>query len=193
MASIKNAVEYLSTHFREPLEAAGVSLASIQDEIEDAVDYARNYLRIGSESYQKIWYKLHISPDVEKWRNILALSQLAFSLPFSNGQVERIFSMMKVIKTDRRTSLHTSTLSDLLEIQVEGPPLATFSPDRAVKLWWDDCKTTRRVNQAPRKEYKSRATSSESSSCGSSSSEASSDSTADTLSLDDWDDLFDSD
>jgi hypothetical protein len=194
MASIKSAVEYLSTHFREPLEAAGVSLASIQDEIEEAVDYARNYLRIESESYQKIWYKLHIAPDVEKWRNILALNELIFSLPFSNGQVERIFSMMKIIKTDRRTSLHTGTLSDLLEIQVEGPPLTTFSPDRAVKLWWDDCKTTRRVNQAPRKEYKSRATSSESS-CGPSSSETSSDSTVtvDTLSLDDWDDFFDSD
>ena len=74
MASIKSAVEYLLTHFREPLEAAGVSLASIQDEIEEAVDYARNYLRIGSESYQKIRYKLHIAPDVEKWRNTLAQS-----------------------------------------------------------------------------------------------------------------------
>ena len=29
---------------------------------------------------------------------------------------------------------------------MEGPPLATFSPDTAVKHWWDDCKTTRRIN-----------------------------------------------
>ena len=28
--------------------------------------------------------------------------------------------MMKTIQTDRRTSLHTNTLSDLLEIEVEG-------------------------------------------------------------------------
>ena len=56
------------------------------------------------------------------------------SLPFSNAQVERMFSMMKIIKTDRRSSLHTGTLSDLLEIQVEGPPLAAFLPERAVKL-----------------------------------------------------------
>ena len=117
------------------MEAAGVSLASIQDEMDDVVDYARTYLRIGTESYQKIWYRLHTAADVEKWRNVLALSELVFSLPFSNGQVERMFSMMKIIKTDRKTSIHTSTLSDLLEIQVEGPPLATFSPDRAVKLW----------------------------------------------------------
>jgi len=45
MASIKSAVESLSSHSREPLEAIGVSLASIQDEIEEAVDYARNYFR----------------------------------------------------------------------------------------------------------------------------------------------------
>lgn len=50
MAEIKSAVEHLSSHFREPLEAE-VNLACIQNEIED---YARSYLRIGSESYQKI-------------------------------------------------------------------------------------------------------------------------------------------
>lgn len=66
--------------------------------------------------------------------------------------------MMKIIKTDRRMSLHTSTLSDLLEVQVEGPPIAPFSPDRAVTLWWND--STRRVNQVPRKEHKPRTSSS---------------------------------
>ena len=70
----------------EPLEVAGVSLASIQDEIEDAVDYARTYLRIGSESYRKIVAQ---ASNVEKCRNVLALSELDFSLPFSNGQLER--------------------------------------------------------------------------------------------------------
>ena len=34
--------------------------------------------------------------------------------------------MMKILKTDRRTSMLTSTFSDLLKIQVEGPPLASF-------------------------------------------------------------------
>ena len=158
MKSVKEAVEHLSTQFREPLETAGVGLASLLDEIEDAVEYARKYLRIELDGCQRIWYKLHIAPDAVRWQNILALSDLCFSLPFTTAQVERIFSMMKIIKTDRRTTLQTSTLSDLLEIQVEGPPIATFSPDRAVTLWWND--STRRVNQVPRKEYKPRASSS---------------------------------
>ena len=65
--------------------------------------------------------------------------------------------MLKIIKTKRRTSLHTSTLSNLLEINVEGPPLSSFNSDLAVDLWWKECRTIRRVNQNPRKEYRARA------------------------------------
>ena len=39
------------------------------------------------------------------------------------------FFHLKVLKPDRRTWLHTGTLSDLLDIRVEGPPLASFSAD----------------------------------------------------------------
>ena len=56
MKSIKEAVEHLSTHFREPLEAAGVGLSSLHDEIEDAVEYASKYLTIELDGCQKIWY-----------------------------------------------------------------------------------------------------------------------------------------
>ncbi len=158
-AEVKEALEYITTHFREPLEAAGVTLATIHDEVEEVVHFARKYLSIGTEDYQKIWYKLYSAPDVEKWPNMLRLCELLFSLPFSNGQIERMFSTLKVIKTDWRTNLQTETLSDLLEINMEGPGLSSFSADPAVALWWEDCKTTRRVNQAPRKEYQPRKSS----------------------------------
>ena len=48
---------------------------------------------------------------------------------------------MKVIKTDRRTSLK----ADLMEINVEGPSVENFTADHAIKLWWGD--KTRRPNQ----------------------------------------------
>ena len=48
---IKAAVEFIISHFREPLEAAHIKLASIQDELEEIVDYARYYLGIVEESY----------------------------------------------------------------------------------------------------------------------------------------------
>ena len=60
---------------------------------------------------------------------------LVFSLPFSNGRVEQIFSSLKVVKTSRRTNLENDTLNDLLEIYIEGPPLGCFCPDVAIELW----------------------------------------------------------
>lgn len=91
-----------------------------------------------------------------KWPSVLLLCELVFSLPFSNGRVEQIFSSLKVIKTTNRASLHTTTLDDLLEICIEGPPLARFSADSAIDLWWSDCHTTRRTNQTKRKPYRPR-------------------------------------
>ncbi len=187
MDEIREAIEYITSHFREPFEAKGVDLPNIQDEIEEIVLYARKYLSLGSEGYQRVWYKLHTSPDASKWCNVLKVCELVFSLPFSNAHVEKLFSTLKIIKTDRRTTLYSTTLSDLLEIQVEGP-LASFCADQAVSLWWKDCKTTRRVNQQPRKMYSNmqRETGQSSSSLDTDTSEG-----HNSITLDDWDQWFD--
>ena len=99
---------------------------------------------------------MHVVPDASKWPNVLLLCSLLFSLPISNGRVESIFSSMNVIKTERRASMHTDTLSDLLEIHTEGTSLAEFLSDNAIQIWWTNCSTSRRVNQAPRKAYRAR-------------------------------------
>ena len=65
----------------------------------------------------------------------MLLCNLLFSLPVSNGHVESIFSSMNVIKTERRVTMHTNTLSDLIEIHTEGASMADFLPDDAVQLW----------------------------------------------------------
>ena len=189
LTEIREAVEYITLHFRVPLEAKSVDLANIQDELEEIILYTRKYLSIGQEGYQKVWYKLHTAPDASKWPNILHLCELLFSLPFSSGYVERMFSMMKIIKTNKRTNLKSSTLSDLLDIKAEGPPLADFSADKSVALWWNACKTTRRVSQAPRKENKSREQG-ESSRTSAKIVEAPESDSSDTVTLEDCDDWF---
>ncbi len=106
LVEIREAVEYITSHFREPLEAKGVDLANIPDEAEELVPYTRKYLSIGREGFQKVWYKLQTSPDSNKWPNVLRLCELVFSLPFSNAHVEKLFSkILKIIKTDRRSNL----------------------------------------------------------------------------------------
>ena len=98
------------------------------------------HLSIESAKYRKVWYLLHTCPNVEKWPSVLLLCELVFSLPFSNGRVEQIFSSLKVSKTSNRTSLQTSTLDDLLEISIEEPPLSSLSADCAIDLWRSDCR-----------------------------------------------------
>lgn len=53
IAEIKSAMEHIISHFREPLEAASINLAGIQDELE-VVEYARKYVSIYGEPYQKL-------------------------------------------------------------------------------------------------------------------------------------------
>ena len=108
--------------------------------------------------------------------------------PFLMNKSKEMFSMMKVIKTERRNCLQTGTLCGLLEIQLEVPSLTNFSPEKAVKIWWDDCKTTGRVNQRPRKDYQCRRSSS-SEPNSTDDQETSTDDTQ-SLSLDDWDSCF---
>ncbi len=48
------------------------------------------------------------------------------SLPFTTTHVERMFSSLKLIKTDRRTNMSNTTLSDLMEVYHEGPTLEDF-------------------------------------------------------------------
>ena len=102
--SIYSAVNYITTSFKEPLEKQGVGLLTLRDEIEEVVCYSRKYLPC-RRKLPKIWYKLHTTPDAKKWPNVLLLCELIFSQPFSNGIVERIFSILKVIKTEKRTNL----------------------------------------------------------------------------------------
>ena len=128
------------------MEAKGVTLAIIQDQIKEAV---LNATKLTIEGYQKVWCKLHVAPDAGKCPHVLRLCELLFSLPFTNGHVEIMFSAVKTIKTDRQTNLKSSTL---LDIQVEDPPLAHFSADQAVTLRWEECKAIRRVSQEPGKE-----------------------------------------
>ena len=190
MTEIRAALDLIVSTFRAPLESKGVSPETIQGKLEEVVDYARTYLPIGTESYRRIWYKLLTCPDSSKWPNLLFVCELTFSLPFSTSRVEQTFSMLKIVKTKHRTSLHTTTLSDRLEINVEGPPLSSFNPDAAVDLWWRECSTTRRVNQNPRKAYQPRASSSTN---NQSEMEEESDIEESTLVLDDWDDWVCSD
>ena len=58
LEQVNGAIELLSSHFRNPLEATGVDIPSLRDEMEDVVIYARAYLSIETTDYRKVWYNL---------------------------------------------------------------------------------------------------------------------------------------
>ena len=55
----------------------------------------------------------------------------------SNGHVERVFSQLKVIKTNRCACLGENQLDSLLRIAT-APPLSQWDATRAVELWWSN-------------------------------------------------------
>jgi len=131
-------IDELVQQFLVPLQEAGVNTAQIIEEWEDMLDYARRYLNITEEENQIIWFKLFNCPDSKKWTNILALVELLFCLPMANGRVERAFSAMNVVKTDRRNCLGEDHLDDLMRITFDGPQLAQWDASGAIDLWWKD-------------------------------------------------------
>ena len=65
--------------------------------------------------------------------NILVLVELLFCIPVANGRVETL-PHLKVIKSNRRSTLGEDGLDYLLRIKVDAPPLAQWDPSAAVDL-----------------------------------------------------------
>ena len=47
----------------------------------------------------------------------------------ANGELERVFSQLKLIKTGHRTCLKEDTFDQLLRIHINGPPLSKWKAD----------------------------------------------------------------
>ena len=117
------AIQSLSLGFTTPLQEAQVNCLLLQEVWDNVVFYAQQYINLVQNSYQVVWWKIFNSPDARKWSNILALVELLFTIPISNGRVERCFSQLKLTKTNKRSCLGEDQLDHLLRICIEGPAL----------------------------------------------------------------------
>ena len=94
-------IDRLIEKFRIPLEGANADTAEILPEFKMMVAYASQFISLSTLDYKSVWWQLFNAPNSSEWSNALILIKLLFSLPVSNGTVERIFSNLNVIKTDR--------------------------------------------------------------------------------------------
>ena len=154
-----DSVDRLGESFAVALKGAQADLSKIKAEFEILVSYAVQFISLSTLDYRAVWWRIFHAPSAGEWSNALVLIELLFSLPSSNGKLERAFSLMKVIKTDKRSVLSNESLDDLLMVSISGPPLKEFCPDAAIDLWWKDklC----RPHQQGRKAYASREKSTE--------------------------------
>ena len=84
--------------FFVPLNHASVNCSVFMDEWDAMVDYAKWYLDLVRDDYRVIWWKVFQSVDTKYWSNILVLVELFICIPVANGCVERLFSILKIIK-----------------------------------------------------------------------------------------------
>ena len=115
------------------------------------ISYADHFVSIATLDYRAVWWRLCHSPNANSWTNILNLVRLLLTLPVSNEKLEWVFSTLKLLKVDKRSSPSNKVLDDLLLLNTDPASLNDFNPDESIRRWWVD--KTRRPNQQPRKEY----------------------------------------
>ena len=64
--------------------------------------------------YHSVWWRIFNAPCSSEWTNALSLAKLQFSLPASNGKLERNFSLLGIIKVNKRSVLSNEALDDML-------------------------------------------------------------------------------
>ena len=77
LSEVLAAGDVITTTFKEPLHTSGVNLLGLQDEMEEAVKYAQQYLSIEREKCHKVWYNIHICADASRWANVLVFFGIA--------------------------------------------------------------------------------------------------------------------
>ena len=64
--------------------------------------------------------------------NVLQLVDLLLSLPASTADCEQEFSLTKVIKSDWRSRLRDTVVTDLMTVQLHSPEIGDFDPTSSI-------------------------------------------------------------
>ena len=153
------------------------------------IEYAVQYMAISTLVYHLVWWRLFHDPNSAEWSTALILAELLFSLPASNGKLERVFSTLATIKVDKRSRLNNESLDDLLLLNSTRIPIASFDPDPSIDLWWS---AKARRPQKERKEYRPRSSDLPGPSTSHDIQQEDSESEAEDM-LECWDELIDND
>ena len=85
------AISRLVERFTVPLQAASANIGEIAGEFEALVHYTIQFISLSTLDYRAVWWRIFHAPTAIEWCNVLLLAKLLFSLPASNGKLERFF------------------------------------------------------------------------------------------------------
>lgn len=122
----------LFQQFEDLLKNAGFkgTFGDLLEQWHSILFYTKRYLNPSATHYLKVWRRLFDSARRDEWNLILLLIELLFCIPVSNAKVERLFFLIKRIKTDCRASRGEVYLNNLVRICMEGPGQMVHSEDR---------------------------------------------------------------
>ena len=126
------------------------------DEMTTVVEHYKEQLMFPSDEILEEWLTLksilyrRYGKDIQntRWQDInkalrplgtvdkvLRVIDLILSIPATSSANERDFSVMSLIKTNRKSWLKNKTLSDLMVINRETPSIKEYNPTDDVNLW----------------------------------------------------------
>ena len=86
-----DAVDRLVNQFRITLQKAGANTDEIRSEFKAMLEYVVQFISLSTMDYKSTWWRLFNCPNSSEWKNKLLLARILFSLPGSNGKLERAF------------------------------------------------------------------------------------------------------
>ncbi len=170
-------VEVLFNHFEGPLKKRHVDINSTKVQWSELKVFVTRHMQLektakkkeqksskkGKHSKQRetIWEKIMTDPDLcERFNHILPLIKIILIIPVHTSNLERGFSQMNNMKTDKRNKLTTCSLNSLLTVKLSGIDFKEYDPTNAILSWSQfkqesdgkpgNLKRSRRLNRKPR-------------------------------------------
>ena len=115
----------------------------------EVVRFCQRYLDYENSNQVELWHKVLLQcKDKPEWHGIGLVIEICLCTPCSNATLERFFNQLKIVKTDQRTALSSSSLNSILRIKLRQIPLKTFHDEFADKVgshWYNE--KDRRIHQ----------------------------------------------
>ena len=110
-----NQIEKLVSHFKDPLEKANFDRHVVHKEWCQLKNFARSH-HSGLDAHS-LWEKILIYRRNE-FKNVCLVAEIVFSLSTSNSMVERAFSLLTLLLSDKQLSLKHETIKSLMKINL---------------------------------------------------------------------------